>query len=90
VLRDLALGGERPPLSFPHGRWSPALAEAAAAAGFGPCFTSEPVLTPVAALAAGGAIGRVSVELTGFRRTGGLDLPGLAFSLLTRPHASRG
>ena len=86
TLAALGLGGARPAFSFPHGRWSPALVEAARGAGFGLCFTSEAELVRPDALRAGGVAGRVSVGLAGLRRADGFDLPALAFSLLTRRH----
>jgi peptidoglycan/xylan/chitin deacetylase (PgdA/CDA1 family) len=89
ALAEMGLGGETPALSFPHGRWTPGVLEAAREAGFGLCFTSETELMPVATLQAAVAIGRISVELQPFRRAGGFDLPGLAFALATQPHATR-
>jgi peptidoglycan/xylan/chitin deacetylase (PgdA/CDA1 family) len=86
TLAALGLGGGRPAFSFPHGRWTPQLAALARSAGFGLCFTSEAELTPVAALRADRAIGRVSIELSALRRRDGFDLPALAFSLITRRH----
>lgn len=85
-LAALGLGGARPALSFPHGRWTPELVRAARAAGFGLCFTSEAELVRPDALRSDGIAGRVSVELTGLRKADGFDLPALAFSLLTRRH----
>jgi peptidoglycan/xylan/chitin deacetylase (PgdA/CDA1 family) len=87
TLATLGLGGTRPGLSFPHGRWSPELAADARAAGFGLCFTSEAELTPVAALRTDRTIGRVSVDLRAVRRGKGFDVAALAFSLITRRHA---
>ncbi|WP_198372232.1 polysaccharide deacetylase family protein [Roseomonas rosulenta] len=84
-LAELGLGGARPAFSFPHGRWTPRLVEAARAAGFGLCFTSEAELTPVRALRPDAAIGRVAI---GARQAGRADIPGLAFSLLTRAHTA--
>lgn len=86
TLARLGLGGERPAFSFPHGQASPALIAAARAAGFGLCFTSAPVLTPLAALDAAAGIGRIEIDLRALRRPGRFDLPALAFSLITRPH----
>ena len=85
-LAALGLGGARPSFSFPHGRWTPDLVQAARAAGFGLCFTSEAELVPIGSLRTAGVAGRVSVELAGLRKADGFDLPALAFSLLTRRH----
>ena len=83
-LAALGLGGARPAFSFPHGRWTPELLRAARASGFGLCFTSEAELTQARALRADAPIGRVAIGARALRRGGHADLPGLAFSLLTR------
>lgn len=89
ALRAWGLGGTAPALSFPHGRFSPALIRKAREAGFNLCFTSDPCLTPTGRLTDPRGIGRVSIDLKHLRRAGGFDLPALAFSLLTRPHRGR-
>lgn len=89
VLRELGLSGDRPALSFPHGRWTPALLAAAQEAGFGLCYTSDEALLNVAALPKAAAIGRISIDLQHLRRDGGFDLAALAFALITQPHAGR-
>lgn len=86
ILKEAGLGGRLPALSFPHGRCDQDLIRRAQQEGFGLCFTSEPCLTPPDQLTDPRGIGRVSVELRHLRGQGGVDLPALAFSLLTRPH----
>lgn len=87
TLRSLGLGGDRPSMSFPHGKFDESLVDWARSAGFGLCFTSVPPLTPVSELPRSRTIGRISMELAAVRRASGLDAAGLAFSLITRPHA---
>ncbi|WP_291299255.1 polysaccharide deacetylase family protein [Elioraea sp.] len=87
ALAALGLGDERPSFSFPHGRFDAGLVAAAQRAGFGLCFTSAAEVTPVAALARPEGIGRISIEVPHHGPRPGLDIAGLAFSLITRPHS---
>lgn len=90
TLARLGLGGDRPAFSFPHGQASPDLIAAARAAGFGLCFTSAPVLTPLAELASPAGIGRIEMDLRAWRGAAGLDRAALAFGLITPPHGPGG
>lgn len=87
VLHADGLGGQLPSFSFPHGRFDDHAVDEVRAAGFGLCFTSEPSLARIAALADWKTIGRIGLDLTPFRRREGLDTASLAFSLITRPHS---
>lgn len=86
ALAAHGLGGARPAFSFPHGRCTPALVEAARQAGFGLCFTSAAHLTPPARLADPDGIGRLGIDLRPMRTPRGFDVAAFAFSLLTLPH----
>ena len=86
ALARHGLGGERPAFSFPHGRCTPSLVEAARQAGFGLCFTSAAHLTPPARLGDADGIGRLGIDLRPMRTRQGFDIAAFAFSLLTLPH----
>lgn len=99
---DRELGGARasiagastamaPPstMSFPHGRHSPEIVEAAHRAGYSVVFTSEPRLNPTRP-GLGTVLGRVGFESQDFADGDGrLRAERLALYLFRRPHARR-
>ena len=86
VLDTLDAAPNRPPFSFPHGRYEDALIEKLKQADFGLVFTSESGLAPYPSLGSHRPIPRVEINLENYRRRGRLDIPAFAFHLFTQPH----
>ena len=88
-VRDLLAGhvSTAPVLSFPHGKFDPAVVDRARAAGFPLLFTSVPVL-PATAGRGPGLFGRVGFTGETITEGGRFAPEKLALHLFRKPHAS--